>query len=244
MNELIVVDQMTIGQSEVNAVDGRELHAFLEVKDIFRSWLPRRIEEYGFTEDTDWCAKSHTLESGQKAKEYTLSLDMAKELSMVEKNEKGREARKYFIECEKRAKEGFDTELRAKLADMQMQQLKLMAELKRKKALKAPLKPGYYRLGVLAKEIGLTSKELSDDLFEMLYMISYPTSKTARFGYSPQCNLFRHGGVNNYAIFFHKLVLQDVIKFRETGKRERSKYYDDHRNGRCGLKSPDDPIFD
>lgn len=80
-------------------VDARELHAFLGVETQFSKWITRRIEEYGFTQPVDFIL----VRNDYNEIEYLhVSLDMAKELCMVEKNERGKQARKYFIEVEKR----------------------------------------------------------------------------------------------------------------------------------------------
>lgn len=77
----------------------------MEVKSAFKDWMARRISDYDFTDGQDFCSfLSETNSGGRPAKEYHISLDMAKELSMVERNDKGKEARKYFIECESRAR--------------------------------------------------------------------------------------------------------------------------------------------
>lgn len=96
-----------------SAVSARELHTFLEVQTKFTTWIERRIEEYGFVENQDFLCLSQNWETQRKdgqrgivvGKEYAISIDMAKELSMVEKTEKGKQARRYFIECEKRLRE-------------------------------------------------------------------------------------------------------------------------------------------
>jgi anti-repressor protein len=96
-----------LGGEPVQTVNARDLHAFLEVGRLFAAWLPDRIDQYGFIENVDYVVFSEAGKNptgGRPAKEYAISLDMAKELSMVERNEKGKEARRYFIECEKRAK--------------------------------------------------------------------------------------------------------------------------------------------
>ncbi|MDO4729299.1 MAG: antA/AntB antirepressor family protein [Bacteroidota bacterium] len=103
MAELIKITEQN-GQKAVNA---RELHIFLESKQQFSDWIKNRIKEYGFIEGQDFEVFQNFMknsEGGRPAKEYALSLDMAKELSMVEKTEKGRQARRYFIEMEQRAK--------------------------------------------------------------------------------------------------------------------------------------------
>lgn len=86
-------------------VSARELHQFLEVGRDFSNWIKNRIEEYGFIENQDYTLLTNFGEQngrgGHNRKEYAITLDMAKELSMVEKNEKGRKARQYFIRIEK-----------------------------------------------------------------------------------------------------------------------------------------------
>jgi len=103
--ELIKIENATIGNEEVNAVDARGLHAFLEVGRDYTTWIRSRIKEYGFTEDVDYVFPHYGEKSqGRPTIEFIISVDMAKELSMVERNDKGKEARKYFIECERQAK--------------------------------------------------------------------------------------------------------------------------------------------
>ncbi|MGI8390551.1 phage antirepressor KilAC domain-containing protein [Brucella anthropi] len=94
-----------IGEGTIQTVNARELHAFLEVSTRFNDWINNRIRDFGFVENEDFVTLTENLVSGGKRKEYHLSIDMAKELSMVERNEKGKQARQYFIECERRAKQ-------------------------------------------------------------------------------------------------------------------------------------------
>lgn len=93
-----------IGETTIQTVDARRLHEFLCVGTAFKDWIARRIADYSFQEGADFCSfLSETPSGGRPAREYAISLDMAKELSMVERNEQGRKARRYFIECERRA---------------------------------------------------------------------------------------------------------------------------------------------
>ena len=101
MKELIKLNEQNIDNEQIRTVSARDLHEFLEVKSRFATWITNRIEKYGFVENQDFITLSKNLENGGKMKEYHISLDMAKELSMVENNDKGREARQYFIQCEK-----------------------------------------------------------------------------------------------------------------------------------------------
>lgn len=116
MKELIKIGRSTrTGNPIVNA---RDLHAFLEVGKEFANWMKDRIKKYGFVENQDYARLFYDVngnlirlaKNGKHASkgipriqriEYALTLDCAKELSMVQNNEKGRVARQYFIEKEK-----------------------------------------------------------------------------------------------------------------------------------------------
>jgi anti-repressor protein len=78
---------------------------FLEVKTAFKDWITWRIKEYGFIEKSDFTTVILKTEDNPKggppSKEYHITIDVAKELSMVEKTPRGKQARQYFIECEK-----------------------------------------------------------------------------------------------------------------------------------------------
>ena len=104
MANLIKISNNKISNFEVQTVSARELHDFLEVKSRFNDWINNRIRDFGFVENQDFVTVTKNLVSGGIQKEIYLSIDMAKELSMVERNEKGRQARQYFIEMEKVAK--------------------------------------------------------------------------------------------------------------------------------------------
>jgi len=106
MSELLVVAQVAIGEEVVNSVNAREIHEFLEVNSKFADWIKRAIEKYGFEEENDFSIlRIGNPNGGIAIKNYIVTLDMAKELCMVENNPKGREARRYFIECEKELRE-------------------------------------------------------------------------------------------------------------------------------------------
>ena len=108
MNELIKLQPQPINGTPTETVSARELHTFLEVNTKFADWIKNRINEYDFVENQDFISFSENLEKptgGRPSQEYYITLDMAKELSMVERNDKGKQARRYFIECEKKLKE-------------------------------------------------------------------------------------------------------------------------------------------
>jgi phage anti-repressor protein len=104
--QLIPIFTGEISGSTVKFADARALHTFLEVGRDFSSWIKKRIDEYKFAKDIDYIEvftkSGENLQGGRPQLDYHLTLDMAKELCMVERNQKGRQARRYFIECEKK----------------------------------------------------------------------------------------------------------------------------------------------
>ena len=110
MKELIKIQTNEVGE---NCISARELHEGLEIKSRFNDWITSRIKKYGFIKNEDYTCLTKNLvtqrEDGQKGiakeKDYIITVDMAKELCMVENSEIGRQFRKYFIEAEKKLKE-------------------------------------------------------------------------------------------------------------------------------------------
>ena len=94
------------------------LFKFLVVNSKFADWIKNRIAQYGFIENQDYIVKT-TYTGRRPRKEYFVTLDMAKELCMVENNDKGKEARRYFIKCEKELQAiKFETYV-SKIADLE-----------------------------------------------------------------------------------------------------------------------------
>jgi phage anti-repressor protein len=107
-NQLIPVIQQKISNTQIDAVNAKELHSFLKVGKRYTTWISGRINQYNFKENQDFIISPNSGRNsgrGRPSKEYIISLDMAKELSMVERTDKGREARRYFIDCERRLNE-------------------------------------------------------------------------------------------------------------------------------------------
>ncbi|EEW0697886.1 antA/AntB antirepressor family protein [Escherichia coli] len=168
--QLIPVFNGTISNETALLVNARDLHTFLDVGKRFASWIVERIAEYGFVENQDFMIISQVREKigrGRPAKDYHLTLDTAKELAMVERNEKGRQVRRYFIECEKRLRQQ-ETKVEKVLSGF-MPAIMEAIKLEDKKEYSAPLKPGYRSLihspsGVL----GLTENSLLMNLLNQL----------------------------------------------------------------------------
>ncbi|EIX1385087.1 antA/AntB antirepressor family protein [Campylobacter coli] len=100
--QIQIYNDKTIG-AEINSANAREIFQFLNSEQEYSNWIKNRISHYNFIENQDYIIEI-VYTKGRPRKEYYVTLDMAKELCMVENNEKGRQARRYFIECEKRLK--------------------------------------------------------------------------------------------------------------------------------------------
>lgn len=107
-------------------VSGRELHEFLEIRTKYKDWF-RRMVEYGFEEEIDFIkvaqkrATNNLKNPVTTVIDHAISIDMAKEISMIQRTEKGKIARQYFINCEKKLKEV------KKLSPMELMELQFIA---------------------------------------------------------------------------------------------------------------------
>lgn len=96
MTELIKVNY----DNNRPTVLARDLYDFLEVKTAFKDWFPRMCE-YGFSEGVDFCSFLSESTGGRPAQDHQLTIEMAKEICMLQRNEQGKIARQYFIQLEK-----------------------------------------------------------------------------------------------------------------------------------------------
>lgn len=104
MNELI---EIKVNENQEPVVSGRMLHEFLEVKTQYKDWFPRMVE-YGFIEGSDFNPlkfEQVQIEGNREVKrqitDHAIKLDMAKEIAMIQRTDKGKQARQYFIQVEK-----------------------------------------------------------------------------------------------------------------------------------------------
>lgn len=201
MSELIPVRQGNIGGEAVQTVNARELHKFLEAKKDFSNWMKDRIQQYGLENGKDYClgltGKGEAQPSGFAANkiEYHLAIDVAKELSMVERNEKGREARKYFIECEKKLKEGLQPQYKlpktfSEALHMLADSVELVETQKKALELAAPKvafadavndSSNSMDLGVFAKILGTGRTRFFEWLREQGYLMATGTKPYQKF---------------------------------------------------------------
>nr|DAM98083.1 MAG TPA: KilAC domain protein [Caudoviricetes sp.]DAQ47890.1 MAG TPA: KilAC domain protein [Caudoviricetes sp.] len=132
MNELINV---TLNDNHEPVVSARQLHEALEVKTPYDKWFPR-MAEYGFTENEDFSTFLSQSTGGRRATEHIIKLDMAKEIAMIQRTERGKQVRQYFIQVEKDFNSPEKIMARALLmADKKVHQLEAKIEADRPKVL-------------------------------------------------------------------------------------------------------------
>lgn len=207
MDELIRITE----NDGKKAVSARELHEFLESKQEFVNWIKNRIEKYDLVENVDFVrltnlSSENQGRGGQNKVDYALSVDAAKELSMVEGNEKGKRARRYFIACEKIAKSEPHvlpklqdlTEAQIIAAKFTMQSLNMndASKIPLLKAINEPLglpTPDYVESkGVLvtisdiAREVGLTAAK-ANQILASLGILEKKTRKSTKDKSKEKC---------------------------------------------------------
>lgn len=179
MNELIKVDY----SGEKPAVSARELHEFLEVKTAYKDWFPRMCE-YGFSEGQDYCSFLSNRSDGLPGKprqDAALSIDMAKEICMLQRNEKGKIARQYFLQLERDWNSPEKVMARAlQIADRKIKELEISNSALSTSLEIARPKAEYFdqlvERGTLlslresAKELGIPPKKFVDELLARKYL--------------------------------------------------------------------------
>ncbi|MGN7311490.1 antA/AntB antirepressor family protein [Alkalicoccobacillus gibsonii] len=125
MNELITTTQSDDGKI---LVSGRELHEFLGVRDNYTDWF-KRMTKYGFDEGVDFIGFSRESSGGRRAVDHHIKLDMAKEISMIQRTDRGKEARRYFLKLEEAWNSPEQVMARAlQIADRRVNNLQLQIE--------------------------------------------------------------------------------------------------------------------
>jgi len=120
MNELIRINYET----EIPSVSARDLHEGLEIKSKYADWF-KNMSAYGFEEGSDYYTVSKNLETGGRTIEHDVSVDMAKQICMIQRTEKGRQYRQYFLDLEKAWNTPEQVLARGlKIADREIQRLK------------------------------------------------------------------------------------------------------------------------
>lgn len=181
MNELIKITEYNGNQ----VVSARDLHKFLEITERFSSWFERMLQ-YGFVENIDYqgCEFFNAL-ANQTLTDYAITFDCAKEISMIQRSKKGKEAREYFIECEKQLRRGkfalpttYKEALQSLLIEVEAKErLQVQNELQAKELEKQAPKVAYYdevltsqstyNANQIAKELGMSAVTLNKKLHDL-----------------------------------------------------------------------------
>lgn len=129
ISDFLLIESNVIGDGTIQTVNARSVWVWLGSKQEFANWIKGRINKYGFVEGEDFCFDKF-VKAGNNAviKDYHISISMAKELCMIENNERGKEARRYFIEMEKKAKSLTQLQVLAQITQEMVKQEKLIAE--------------------------------------------------------------------------------------------------------------------
>jgi phage anti-repressor protein len=152
MQEIIKISQTVIGIEEQNSINARDLHTNLKIKKDFSNWIKSQISTLGLEQNIDYIVFAQKGEKGGRpSKDYIITLDTAKHISMASRTAKGKEVRQYFIQAEKKLKEvgtvqnltpvintmlemmSVQTKLLEKLVDNQEAQVKTISKEQMKK---------------------------------------------------------------------------------------------------------------
>ncbi|WP_040194795.1 phage antirepressor KilAC domain-containing protein [Clostridium culturomicium] len=173
MNDLIKVT--TTGEDIT--LSARELHEFLEINSNFTTWF-KRMCEYGFTEQTDFIPILEESNGGRPGTDFEIKLDMAKEIAMIQRSEKGKQARQYFIQVEKDWNSP-DKIMERALIIARARVEKLTLETKQQKQIIGELKPkadytdtilknkGLVTITQIAKDYGMSGQAFNKLLHEL-----------------------------------------------------------------------------
>lgn len=180
MNELIKITTNEVGEPTVL---GRELHEFLGVKTLYKDWFPRMLE-YGFTEGKDFNPLKNeqvrfegNREVARELTDHLLTIDMAKEICMIQRTEVGKQARQYFIQVEKDYNSPEKIMARAlRIAEKELSTLRLETKVQAQQIAELQPKATYYDLILqcpsllsvteIAKDYGMSAKGLNKILHE------------------------------------------------------------------------------
>jgi anti-repressor protein len=180
LNELIKITTNEVGEPTVL---GRELHEFLGVETPYRIWFPRMLE-YGFTEGKDFnpyknvrVGEEGNREVARELTDHLLTIDMAKEICMIQRTEVGKQARQYFIQVEKDYNSPEKIMARAlRIAEKELSTLRLETKVQAQQIAELQPKATYYDLILqcpsllsvteIAKDYGMSAKGLNKILHE------------------------------------------------------------------------------
>lgn len=159
MTELI---RIVVNENQEPVISGRALHSFLEVATPYDKWFPRMVE-YGFTDGLDFSTFLSESTGGRPATDHAIRLDMAKEIAMIQRTEKGKQARQYFIQIEKDYNSPEKIMARAlQIAEKELSNLRLENKVQEQQIAELKPKASYYDLVLQCKDL-LSMTEIAKD---------------------------------------------------------------------------------
>ena len=159
MAELIKID---VNENQEPVISGRALHSFLEVATPYDKWFPRMVE-YGFTDGLDFSTFLSESTGGRPATDHAIRLDMAKEIAMIQRTEKGKQARQHFIQIEKDYNSPEKIMARAlQIAEKELSNLRLENKVQEQQIAELKPKASYYDLVLQCKDL-LSMTEIAKD---------------------------------------------------------------------------------
>jgi len=156
-NELVAVYETSDGEKVVN---GTELYEVLGVKSNYRDWVKNRLNDVDAIENDDFQSFAKNLAKGRPTTEYLIKLDTAKEMAMLERNEKGKQVRRYFIQVEKKYKNNVLSELSPELQAILLHDKKLQQVDGKINAVNEDLQKFKEELPILPVEASLITDEV------------------------------------------------------------------------------------
>lgn len=221
MSDLIPMTQTPDGQQ---AVSGRALHQFLGIGKHYTTWF-EDMTAYGFTAGQDFIPISgdRPATGGRPRQDHALSLDMAKELSMIQRTDRGRQARQYFIDCEKRAQAPRPALTEEEVVHQALQiTYRRVQELEAKAAEDAP-KVAYHddfvctedliRFATVASTLGITEKSLRELLLEHGWIFREDaTRRSQKTG--EKKTVYRYSEYADKKRYFQRQEVHDAPRFR------------------------------
>lgn len=187
MNDLIKVN-FDETSNTMPTISGRELHQALEVKSKYADWF-KNMCGYGFSENTDFFTFSKILENGGRKIEHQLTIDMAKELCMIQRTPKGKECREYFLEIEKKWNSPEAVMARAlKMADVKLLEatqkitvLETTVSVQKQQIAELQPKASYYDLVLNCKDLLSTTQIAKDYGKSAVWLNKYLHEKGIQF---------------------------------------------------------------
>ena len=200
-NELIKISTKRIDGEEINCVSARELHEFLEIETRFDTWFGRMIC-YGFEENSDYRKIVNKVHAQKRARtyeeaDYIITLDMAKEISMIQRTPKGKQARQYFIQCEKKLKEVVKT---PKLTPQEQLALQLF-------------NGGIDAISAHKELLAIETKELNDKIEEQKPKVEYTDNVLQAEGLLTVTVIAKDFGLS--AKKLNQILVEQGIQFRQ-----------------------------